>query len=163
MVENARLSTQGPWIAPLSPAPKVKVPFVIAYAGTDLTLPDTDGDGIVDGADDQDHDDLPNVREIRRQLVAGEARDGIGGSSYTRFQLGQDADGILWNRPREGTADEPLSDAPWRGWVQPFNPCLPDPRSRTCERYPNLDALYPPFVDGVPQYNVFDGSDVMPE
>ena len=57
------------WWATVYPKEK---PFVVAYKGTDLADGDTDGDGIVDGADDADHDDIPNVREIRRQLVAGE-------------------------------------------------------------------------------------------
>jgi hypothetical protein len=135
--------------------------FVVPYGGTDLAVADTDGDGLIDGADDQDHDDLPNVREIRRQLAAGEVHDGVLG--YTRWVLGDNPDTIAWNRPREGTADAPASDTPWRGWVQPFNPCLPDPRSRTCEKYPNLGALYPPFDADAPAYNVFDGSDIMPE
>jgi hypothetical protein len=35
---------------------------------------------------------------------------------------------------------------PW--WVQPFNPCLPDWRSRTCPLHPRVDDPYPPFRDG---------------
>jgi hypothetical protein len=31
-------------------------------------------------------------------------------------------------------------------WVQPFNPCLPDPLSRTCPKHPpKADLSYPPF------------------
>jgi hypothetical protein len=40
--------------------------FHITYAGTDLDDPDSDGDGVRDGADDQDHDDIPNVDELSR-------------------------------------------------------------------------------------------------
>jgi hypothetical protein len=40
--------------------------FHIGYAGTDLANPDSDGDGIRDGADDQDHDDIPNLDELSR-------------------------------------------------------------------------------------------------
>ena len=29
-----------------------------------LTDADTDGDGVLDGADDQDHDDIPNIMEL---------------------------------------------------------------------------------------------------
>ena len=36
------------------------------YAGTKLDDADTDGDGVRDGADDQDHDDLPNMMELSR-------------------------------------------------------------------------------------------------
>lgn len=30
-------------------------------------------------------------------------------------------------------------------WVQPFNPCLPDPESRTCALHPPFENPYPPF------------------
>jgi hypothetical protein len=36
------------------------------YPGTDFLDPDTDGDGILDGNDDQDHDDWSNVDELNR-------------------------------------------------------------------------------------------------
>jgi hypothetical protein len=31
-------------------------------------------------------------------------------------------------------------------WVQPFNPCLPDPQSPTCPLHPPVDNPYPPFA-----------------
>jgi hypothetical protein len=31
-------------------------------------------------------------------------------------------------------------------WVQPFNPCLPDPLSRTCPEHPPIRDPYPPFA-----------------
>jgi hypothetical protein len=132
-------------------------PFVIAYQGTDLADADTDGDGLVDGADDSDHDDIPNVRELRRQLVAGEMDSG------SPWVIGAPLGGIVWNRMQESAPDgDALDDQPWRAWVQPFNPCLPDPNSRTCERYPSLNALYAPFDAEVPVFNVFDGTDINP-
>jgi hypothetical protein len=82
--------------------------FAIAYAGTNLADPDTDGDGVLDGADDQDHDDVPNLVEISRKQVTGRA--------YDAKDLDVDA-GI-------GT--------PVYGRVQPFNPCEPFVDSRTC-------------------------------
>jgi hypothetical protein len=33
-----------------------------------------------------------------------------------------------------------------RTWVQPFNPCLPDPTSPVCARHPPFDGTYPPFA-----------------
>jgi hypothetical protein len=33
-----------------------------------------------------------------------------------------------------------------RTWVQPFNPCLPDPTSIVCARHPPFDNVYPPFA-----------------
>ena len=32
---------------------------------------DSDGDGVLDGADDQDHDDIPNVMEMSRNAASG--------------------------------------------------------------------------------------------
>jgi hypothetical protein len=58
---------------------------------TSFIVQDSDGDGIADGTDDQDHDDISNVNEISR-------------------------------------------DATLR-WVHVYNPCLPNPDSRTCSRY----------------------------
>jgi len=37
-----------------------------------------------------------------------------------------------------------------RTWVQPFNPCLPDPESVTCPRHPPVDNTYPPFGSWIP-------------
>ena len=73
-----------------------------------------------DGADDQDHDDVPNVMECSRILAAGEAAD---------------------------PADEEQGDPnrPWVGFVNPFNPCLPHIKSRTCKRLVPTDAPWAPF------------------
>ena len=78
---------------------------IAAFGGLSATDPDTDGDGVLDGADDQDHDGWTNFQEM--QL----ARPGTG----------------------------------YR--VQPFNPCLPDPWSRVCSRYPPFANKWAPFDD----------------
>ncbi len=39
-------------------------PYPITYAGTDLADRDSDGDGVHDGLDDQDHDGVINLQEI---------------------------------------------------------------------------------------------------
>ena len=54
-----------------------ETPYYLNYSGTQLDDADTDGDGIRDGADDQDHDDVPNMMECSRVLAAGEAADPI--------------------------------------------------------------------------------------
>jgi hypothetical protein len=41
-------------------------PFRYSFGGTNWLDGDTDGDGVVDGIDDQDHDDFWNVEEIER-------------------------------------------------------------------------------------------------
>ncbi len=56
-------------------------PFPIEYAGTDLVDPDSDGDGVRDGADDQDHDDIPNVMELSRNAASGRAIRGRAATS----------------------------------------------------------------------------------
>ena len=50
-------------------------PYKITYAGTEPDDPDTDGDGIRDGADDQDFDDVPNLMELSRRMVTGRPPD----------------------------------------------------------------------------------------
>jgi hypothetical protein len=100
---------------------KDEAPFPVIYAGTDLDDADTDGDGILDGADDQDHDDVPNIMECSRSLAAN---------------LGEDAP----------TATLARGGLPSQGWVNPFNPCLPHWRSRTCPGYIDVtETKYAPF------------------
>jgi hypothetical protein len=68
--------------------------------------PDSDGDGVLDGADDQDVDGYDN---------------------YTEMELARWGSGLF---------------------VNPYNPCLPDPYAITCSRYLPLDGnVYPPFDD----------------
>jgi hypothetical protein len=68
---------------------------------TSFVVRDSDGDGIADGADDQDHDDISNVNEVSR--------------------------------------DRTLH------WVHVYNPCLPNPNSRTCSRYVPFSDPWAPF------------------
>ena len=74
-----------------------ETPYYITYAGTQLDVADTDGDGIRDGADDQDHDDVPNVMECSRILACGPGRGRSDG-------------------------DEAAHRPPWKGFVQPLQP-----------------------------------------
>jgi hypothetical protein len=71
----------------------------------DPTVADIDGDGVLDGADDQDHDGYDNVTEMER----GRAGTGLR--------------------------------------MQPYNPCLPDPRAITCGRYHPFQHSWPPWDD----------------
>jgi hypothetical protein len=95
--------------------------YLGAYADLRHDDPDTDGDGVRDGADDQDHDDVPNLMECSRALAA---------------ELGKD--------PRPSDGDPPLG-RPLRAFVNVFNPCLPHPRARTCRQYVDLDRAWAPF------------------
>jgi hypothetical protein len=98
---------------------KQETPYPLSYAGTSLVDADSDGDGVRDGADDQDHDDVPNIMECNRLLAAGidtTPADGI---------LDEDAPDA--SNPRAGLTAS--------GFVNPFNPCLPHRASRTCRQY----------------------------
>jgi hypothetical protein len=95
--------------------------FGVPYAGTNIVDPDTDGDGVRDGADDQDHDDLSNLAEMSRNAANGHPIVNGCNSKDAVEYVGQ-------------------------GRVNPFNPCLPDTAARTCSRHPGLgDAA--PFDD----------------
>ncbi len=108
-----------------------ETPYYLNYAGTRLDEADTDGDGIRDGADDQDHDDVPNVMECSRVLASG---------------LNADA------------ADEDEADAhrPWKGFVNPFNPCLPHVKSRTCKIIVPAGSAWAPFNPEDEYYYIWD-------
>ncbi len=91
--------------------------FKTTFLGTDWLDNDTDGNGVVDGLDDQDHDDFLNVEEITR-------------GNQSRSKENKDTGS------RSGL------------WVQPYNPCLPSPNSRTCPPSLILDQpAWRPFKD----------------
>ncbi len=92
--------------------------YYVNYTGVRLDDEDTDGDGVRDGADDQDHDDVPNVMECSRYRAHG----AVAGLDAPDLDL---------------TA---VPSRPWRGFVNPFNPCLPHPEARTCRRYLSTGA-----------------------
>ncbi len=101
---------------------KRETPYVIPYAGTDAVDEDSDGDGVRDGADDQDHDDVPNVIEQSRKVVTGRPFD--------------DPDDLA---VLSGDPSQPY------GRVNPFNPCLPFIDSRTCPTYIPFGGAWAPF------------------
>ncbi len=108
--------------------------YPVSYAGTDVTNPDSDGDDVRDGADDQDHDDVPNVMELSR-IAASHENDRHptkGGCT-----------------PADNLLEEHHPSA--YGRVNPFNPCLPLGDSRTCARV--RDFIKPPApFDGSPNW-----------
>jgi hypothetical protein len=111
--------------------------FPVEYSGTDVTDPDTDGDGVRDGADDQDHDDIPNLLEVSRMQASG----------LSDLEAGSRA-----CKPAAGLPAPPATNHPGAyGRVNPFNPCLPASWSRTCDLHPGLDGTTAPF-DGSPDW-----------
>ncbi|MEA2170323.1 MAG: hypothetical protein QOF76_3623 [Solirubrobacteraceae bacterium] len=122
-----------------------ETPYLVVYDGTDMTKADTDKDGIRDGADDQDHDDIPNMMELSRARASRvlDTEDhvkgvttGQGGGALCKpdFDLTNKDDG---DQGTTNDGDQPFKDnhPDLYGQVNPFNPCLPDPDSRSCARY----------------------------
>ncbi|HET8821749.1 MAG TPA: IPT/TIG domain-containing protein [Thermoleophilaceae bacterium] len=95
------------------------------FAELDLADPDVDGDTLLDGEDDQDNDDVNNITELY-EVVTDLDNNGVGGVNPA------------WCGKVEGAI--PTID---RGGVDmavnPFNPCAPDPASRTCPPYIPFD------------------------
>jgi len=110
--------------------------FHIDYGATDLMDPDTDGDGVRDGADDQDHDDIPNSMELSRMEAARGYRGPDWDAAKGLCVLSEDAD------------TENPNPSPAHARVNPFNPCLPDRGSRTC---PVIKGSWAPS-DGSPNF-----------
>ena len=93
--------------------------YPVVYADPDFLDADSDGDGRTDGADDLDHDGYSNQDEQMR------------GTRFPAVQL-----------PDKYDASAP---AEFR-WVQPHNPCLPDPEAITCSLHPPpVEKAWPPF------------------
>jgi hypothetical protein len=111
-------------------------PYPVPYAGTSATDSDSDGDGLLDGADDQDNDGVPNVMELSRNMASDRALVG----SF-------DCD----------TQGNPSRDpSPAQGRVNPFNPCLPDKRSDSCSQHPIFNTPFPPFDPNGDKYLVIN-------
>jgi hypothetical protein len=105
-------------------------PYYLSYTGTLLDNADTDGDGVRDGADDSDHDDLPNLMECSRSLA-------------TDLEL----DPLNLPEPPPG---RPVSLP--NGFVQPYNPCLPSYTSRSCNSHPTIGAGWAPWGGSSDKY-----------
>jgi hypothetical protein len=96
--------------------------------GLDWLDPDSDGDGTVDGIDDQDFDDYLNIEELTR---------GIRSVSETVDVPQLNPDGT----PVRNANGDPIVDKVPKYpvgttglWVNPFNPCYPDTNSKNCDR-----------------------------
>jgi hypothetical protein len=88
------------------------------FASLDIADADVDGDTILDGEDDQDNDDISNIAELYEVVYD---LDGDGG-----FTCG------LITYPSYDLDAGPGVDP--RG-INAFNPCAPNPNSRTCQDY----------------------------
>lgn len=130
--ENRGRTQAGWWTSCYS----FEAPYYITYTDTDIADPDTDGDGVRDGADDQDHDDYPNVMELSRIAASGHDDRENGESCRVAESI-------------EDTFEEVDPPHYWHrddyGRVNPFNPCLPSIYSRTCNRFTSFDQAWAPF------------------
>jgi hypothetical protein len=119
-------------------------PYGIGYAASKVDDADSDGDTVLDGADDQDHDDIPNIMELSR-IVASGLNDTQEGSAC------RVAPGIVFDQTDangDGKPDNPNALHPTAyGRVNPFNPCLPAKNSRTCTLHPGVSGAAAPFDD----------------
>jgi hypothetical protein len=85
------------------------------FAELDLGDRDVDGDTLLDGEDDQDNDDISNIRELYEVVVDldGDGAFTCGALSYPSMDMDPGSGVDSWG-------------------VNPFNPCAPNPGSRTC-------------------------------
>lgn len=104
------------------------------FQDLDPVDPDVDGDGCLDGLDDQDADDWPNWTEHGQH----DATYFDGATQWLSFSA-PSSEFSGWN----GWAN--ASSAGYPPFVaNPFNPCMPDPTSRSCSKYVQD---WPPFSD----------------
>jgi hypothetical protein len=115
------------WMAAYAKEPYKETAYPITFAGTSMLDPDSDGDTVLDGADDQDFDGLTNSFEITRPPTWNSIyiATGPGSGNYRR-----------WN----GTAPVGAA-ARYYARVQPFNPCKPVYSAR-CHLHPDF-GYYP--------------------
>jgi hypothetical protein len=97
------------WVATYADDP-LETEYPITYAGPDMLDADTDGDGVLDGPDDQDHDGLANWFEVARPY------------DWTTTY-------VSTGPPNPHSGTNPYAR------TQPFNPCKPV-WSDTCHAHP---------------------------
>lgn len=92
------------------------------FADLDLADRDVDGDTLLDGEDDQDNDDFTNITELYEVVYD---LDGNGVTPRVNPPWCGKGEGVIPSIDRGGVD--------WA--INPFNPCAPDPNSRTCPPY----------------------------
>jgi hypothetical protein len=107
-----------PWAKPIPGCDQAPGAFTERpFASLDLANGDVDGDTLLDGEDDQDNDDISNIVELYETVIDADS-DGQAACGYSDIPT--------WFLGAESRV------------VNAFNPCAPDPVSRTCPRYSEL-------------------------
>jgi hypothetical protein len=101
-------------------APKEAPYATVTFPSTDVLDSDSNGDGVIDGLSDQDHDGLTNEFEIQRPW------------NWETIYVSTD-----WNYDSNSNTMAPGADPYAR--VNPFNPCKPV-YSQTCHVHPPFGA-----------------------
>jgi hypothetical protein len=96
----------------------------VAFPGTDMLDPDSNGDGVIDGLSDQDHDGLTNEFEVQRPL---------------NWETTYVSTGHNYNKLTDTITNPPAAVADPYARVNPFNPCKPV-YSQTCHRHAPFGA-----------------------
>jgi hypothetical protein len=105
-----------PWPKPATTCGQEFGSFTVRpFAELDMADPDVDGDTLLDGEDDQDNDDVINIAELYEIAydLDGDGGFTCGAITYPSMDM-----------------DPGVVNDPWG--VNAFNPCAPNPNSRTC-------------------------------
>ena len=136
-------ATQAWWKKYSSKIGEKEYDAVQVFDPVDWLDPDTNGDGRLDGASDQDGDGYTNAQELSRDWATFYFH-GVGAYVASGPDMGTNTGPTITT----GTGvfgDPGLITDDAHAFVNPFNPCLPDPESPTCTRHPPFDDPPSPF------------------
>jgi hypothetical protein len=95
-----------------------EVGFRTVYKGTNWLDPDSDGDTVVDGLDDQDFDDFLNIEEMRRGRQSVD-KDGVATGITTGLWVNPFNPCLPWTSSRTCPVGIPLNGPVWAPFVAP--------------------------------------------
>jgi hypothetical protein len=125
----------------------LETPYPVTFGPVNLADPDSDGDGLIDGADDTDFDGLTNSFEVARPWDWTDTYVSVGPKTSHNFNPAFNQGDF-----NPGTLGSIEAGYRYYSRVQPFNPCKPV-WSSICELHPRF-GYYGPDEDwmgyGVP-------------
>jgi hypothetical protein len=98
------------------------------FADLDLADADVDGDSLLDGEDDQDNDDFTNITELYEIVYDLDQNGGVPPPGLRNPNP-------AWCGKPAGVMPSIDIGGPDPSAINPFNPCAPNPNSRTCPPY----------------------------